>query len=550
MDPASLALGVVGLTGLFDACLKLYEHVSHARRLTQDSGRHGLFLELEKSRFELVREELLRGLRDPPEAVPVVQGGAFPVRNNDVAPTSVVVWKHDHLSRLLETVQGVLTEAQGIVVKYEQTEPKHKFKKLLPSKRHTKHLSWIADDRNRLKELIDSLRQLNNYLEQVLPAASRQRLHLAFEATVILEADVNQLRDLQTHASTIGYQDLQQGATVRVAKLTLESEMSMAYKGVQDFRIRNHEITFRTMISRSSGVYSTAIYSGSPDRKSISRTVFLERRQLFTTTSSVATAEQRLNHLASVLGSISASDNNSCSSFGIPRCLGWIAPDSSEPDLHFIELIYEYPGRQSESPVSLHTLLQTLSPKQRPSLGTRFHLAVCLARYYAKFLSVGYFHKGMHSHNILFFGDISRPYIVGCAEARAEASPEFSSPLSDTITDRELYLPWETVLTMGERDNSKRARWNAAADVYGLGVMLAEIGHWTCASAALEAASLYDFHQTLLPDMVAGLGFQMGDTFRKVVELCLSTDTSGSTEIDVWRQYSSSILEPLELCRV
>ncbi|KAL4981604.1 hypothetical protein BDW68DRAFT_172112 [Aspergillus falconensis] len=154
----------------------------------------------------------------------------------------------------------------------------------------------------------------------------------------------------------------------------------------------------------------------------------------------------------------------------------------------------------------------------------------------------------MHSHNILFFDGMERPYIVGCAEARAESSPEFSSPLSDTITDRELYLPWETILGTGESDPSKRPRWSAATDIYGLGVMLVEIGHWTSASEAWKTESLYDFHQKILPELVDGLGYQMGVIYKNVVEFCLKMDVA-ATELGVWEQYSQKVLEQLELCR-
>ncbi|KAL5339502.1 hypothetical protein BJX70DRAFT_363858 [Aspergillus crustosus] len=182
----------------------------------------------------------------------------------------------------------------------------------------------------------------------------------------------------------------------------------------------------------------------------------------------------------------------------------------------------------------MHTLLQSLSPKSRPSVGARFHIALCLARYYAKFVSVVHFHKGMHSHIILFFNDKSRPYLVGCAEARAEASPEYSSPLSDAITNRELFLPWNINLGMSESEPSRPTRWSAAADIYGLGVMLLEIGQWTGVGEVWQSASLYDFHQEILPGLVQELGYHMGDIYKSVAEFCLKMDTSRSTEIGVW----------------
>ncbi|KAL5000772.1 hypothetical protein BDV10DRAFT_182961 [Aspergillus recurvatus] len=554
MEPASLALGVIGLTGMFDACLKLYEHISNARRLPEDCQRHALFLDWEKTRFALICDELLRGIKDLPATTTEksVPGGASQLSQDGLAQplTSAAVWKHECLGRVLRMVESVLMEAQAIVEKYERSDSKRRLKDRISSKFHARKLSWIADDKNRLKELIDSLRQLNAYLEQILPAASRQRLQLAFEATVILAADLGRLQDLQTQPSTIGYEDLQRGATVRAAKLTLESDLPGVVQRVQDFRIHYHRICLRKPIEASHNVYSSAVYEAGPDGSSCKKTVLLERRQVFTTTGSIRKAETRLNNLVTALQAMTPPSNDTSSGmgFGVPRCVGWIAPDSSDPDLDFIELVYEYPGSPSTPPVSLHTLLQTLVPKSRPPLGVRFHFALCLARYYARFVSVGYFHKGMHSHNILFFDGIERPYIVGCAEARAESSPEFSSPLSDSIADRELYLPWETILGNGESDHSKRPRWSAATDIYGLGVMLLELGHWTSASEAWKTESLYDFHHKIIPELVDGLGYQVGVIYKNVVEFCLKMD-SAATELGVWEQYTRKVLEQLELCR-
>lgn len=231
-----------------------------------------------------------------------------------------------------------------------------------------------------------------------------------------------------------------------------------------------------------------------------SRAVLLERRQAFTTVDSIEAAERRLNSLVGALQSMGGpgqkqdqagnTDASNYVSFGVPRCLGWIAPESSDIDV--IELVYEYPQNSSEQPVSLHALLRRLQSKDRPSLGARFTLALLLARYYASFISVGYLHKGLHSHNVFFFNDTLDPYIVGCAESRPEIASQHSSPLSGAIEDIELYLPWEIILAMGETDASKHTRWSAAADIYGLGVMLVEIGRWSCASEAWNTASLYD----------------------------------------------------------
>lgn len=543
MEPAGLAIGIIGLTSLFDSCLKLYEHVSNAKRYPEDCKRQVLFLDLEKSRFDLVRVEILQTASTDKASI---QNGV-----NISAPTD---WQSEYLGRLLSSVHGVLEEAQAIVEKYQKPEPKRRLKSFISAKLHTNQLFWIADDKNRLKELVESLRQLNSYIEQILPVASRQRLQLGFEATVALSTDVSRLRDIQKETSVAAYGDLKQGMAVRIAKLSMDSQLST----IQDFRIHNPHIQLRKYLDGSFNVYSSAVYEISSMGKLSKKNLLLERRQAFTTVDSIEAAERRLNALVEALQSMEVPstkqiqvDSKTASSpkgFGVPRCLGWIAPESSDFDV--IELVYEYPQPTAQQPISLHTLLQRLKANNRPSLGARFNLALRLAQYYASFISVGYLHKGLHSHNVFFFDNTLDPYIVGCAESRPEVASQFSSPLSDTIEDRELYLPWETVLAMGEADASKRTRWSAAADIYGLGVMLVEIARWSCAREAWDAASLYDFHRKILPQLVEELGYQMGEMYQKVVKACLKVDEFGSaSEIEVWQSYADKVLKPLEFCR-
>lgn len=557
MDPASLALGAVGLTGLFDACLKLYEHVCNAKRYPEDCKRQVLFLQLERSRFKGIRDELLRAVGGSEEPA-AVDGDEILFQTSlqpspTPSPASPGVWRHEYLGRLLSTVRGVLTEAEAIVEKYQKTDSKRKLRTFISSRLHTHQLSWIADDRNRLKELVETLRQLNSYLENLLPAPSRQRLQLAFEATVVLSADAGRLRDIQSESVT-GYESLNHSATVRLAKLSMESKASNSQQELQDSRMDHRCLRLRKPIANGYNVYSSAIYETGPPGHLHRQSVLIERRQAFTTVDSLGEAGKRLNSLVVTLQSMQASANQppqnqtNSTAFGVPRCLGWIAPEGSNLDV--IDLVYEYPMPTLQPPVSLHTLLQTLLSTNRPSLGARFNLALCLAQSYGRFISVGYLHKGFHSHNVLFFNDTLTPYIVGYAESRPEIAPMYSSPLSDVIPDRELYIPWETILEIPEPDPSKRTRWSAAADIYGLGVMLVEIGRWTCTSQEWRTASLYDFHQKVLPGLVDELGYHMGDIYRDVARACLRVgDFEFTTEIGVWQNYSDKILKPLELCR-
>lgn len=296
--------------------------------------------------------------------------------------------------------------------------------------------------------------------------------------------------------------------------------------------------------------------------QSASRDVLIERRSAFQTTLPKAAAN-RLNRLVHVLKSMHTDSrmdqwykdaDSKLMNFGVLHCVGWITPDNQDFDT--IDLVFSYPSNSRRPPISMHSYLRlrledkiprSLLVCSRPSLGARFNLALSLARLYANFISVGYLHRGINSHNILFFSnDINQPYLVGVAEARPDQIPNQSSLLSTDYIDRELYWPWCTVTRESSTERST-ASWRTATDIYGLGVVLVEIGHWRTASNLCGNASVQEFHEILLPRAVDRLGYLMGDLYRDVARWCFNAERD-IFGLQMYKQYSAMVLAQLERC--
>ncbi|KAH7329487.1 amidase signature domain-containing protein [Stachybotrys elegans] len=126
-------------------------------------------------------------------------------------------------------------------------------------------------------------------------------------------------------------------------------------------------------------------------------------------------------------------------------------------------------------PKSLSTRIK--DQKNIPLLGDRFRLAYNLATAFSCFHAAGWLHKGLHSNNILYFErvdnsgiDEMEPFITGFQYSRPQQTESLSmGPLGDPHLDHYYHPDVEKGFTKSR-------------DLYGLGVILCEIGRWSLLS--------------------------------------------------------------------
>lgn len=229
--------------------------------------------------------------------------------------------------------------------------------------------------------------------------------------------------------------------------------------------------------------------------------------------------------------------------FRTPHCLGFFDkadPNVAEDDVDILDrrlgLIFERPSDDnlhvSLPPVSLRELLQ--DPKVRkPRVTERVHLAHAISNCLLYLHAVGWLHKGLRSHNVLFFRtrdghvDYRQPFLSGFDFSRPGGSDEMTDAPGDDV-EHDLYRHPNTQSNRRrDRERSKKS-----FDVYSLGVILVELAHWQPVEDLLRIDMrrargrpdvVRGIREALLgEDRVAAVGADMGERFEDATRKCLA----------------------------
>lgn len=229
--------------------------------------------------------------------------------------------------------------------------------------------------------------------------------------------------------------------------------------------------------------------------------------------------------------------------FRTPHCLGFFDkadPNVSEEDVDILDrrlgLIFERPSGDnlhvSLPPVSLRELLQD-SKVRKPRVTERVHLAHAISNCLLYLHAVGWLHKGLRSHNVLFFRtrdghvDYRQPFLSGFDFSRPGGSDEMTDAPGDDV-EHDLYRhPNAQSNRRRDRERSKKS-----FDIYSLGVILVELAHWQPVEDILRidirrARGRPDvvrgIREALLrEDKVAAVGADMGERFEDATRKCLA----------------------------
>ncbi|KAH6890534.1 prion-inhibition and propagation-domain-containing protein [Thelonectria olida] len=229
--------------------------------------------------------------------------------------------------------------------------------------------------------------------------------------------------------------------------------------------------------------------------------------------------------------------------FRTPHCLGFF--DKADPDVpgddvdildQRLGLVFERPADDAldpaPPPVSLRELLQ--DPKVRkPRVTERIKLAHAISNCLLYLHAVHWLHKGLRSHNILFFRtlagavDFRRPYLSGFDFSRPGGSDEMTDAPGDDA-EHDLYRhPRTQSNRRRDRERSKKS-----FDIYSLGVIFVELAHWQPVEVVLgiemrRARGRPDVvrrvrEALLAEERVAAVGADMGEKFEEATRKCLA----------------------------
>jgi hypothetical protein len=152
-----------------------------------------------------------------------------------------------------------------------------------------------------------------------------------------------------------------------------------------------------------------------------------------------------------------------------------------------IGFVFEKPNDENISPdtapVSLFDLIKS-SPK--PRVTERIHVAHAVAQSLLYLHTVNWLHKGLRSHNIVFFHittkskhgtkpkiDYSKPYLSGFEFAR----PARADEQTEIPGDNGAYNLYRHPHTQGH-GFGPRESFRKSFDIYSLGVVMVELAHW------------------------------------------------------------------------
>lgn len=235
--------------------------------------------------------------------------------------------------------------------------------------------------------------------------------------------------------------------------------------------------------------------------------------------------------------------------FRVPHCLGYFDNASRQSDLDpdsegeedatdpRIGFVFEKPQDENVSPdtppISLSDLLQS---SRKPRITDRIRLAHAVANCLLYLHSVNWLHKGLRSHNIVFFPigthdksvkstmvDYSKPYLSGFDFARPARADEMTEVPGD-VPEYNLYRhPSTQGFGFGPRESFRKT-----FDIYSFGVVLVELAHWDTINKVLgieigKVRLAAKIREKLLDEQrIADVGANMGEIYESATRKCIA----------------------------
>jgi hypothetical protein len=278
----------------------------------------------------------------------------------------------------------------------------------------------------------------------------------------------------------------------------------------------------------------------------------------------VSPSTQRLENLLSILTKLS----NNQSFHGTLKCLGYF----EDPKQPRFGLVFELPTSVYSGPADSHKPVEELKPvtllsvlqtgskslhnsnSATPPLEDRFRLAFTLALTFSKIHGDNFLHEDVNSHNIMVFKKNRRHSPNSRALQYSLRSPVICSfdLFSDFDIDDAKPTPTLNIYRHPEDPKftgNKDQKYNANFDLYGLGLVLLEIGLWQpLLDLWKQKYTLSDFKQRIEDVYIRRLASKCGTAYMQVVRDCFwAADVKGDDAIDVPQVYTR-ILTRLQRC--
>ncbi|KAF3921298.1 Phytochrome [Orbilia brochopaga] len=371
--------------------------------------------------------------------------------------------------------------------------------------------STIQRCQNALSPLFSSLRLLGDELFDLLPRDLEMRAKSLWEIEMVSSEDLSEL--LKT-VEAAGVVNQRIGTLARIKRMSV---LAADQKDPISTNLRVDPKYIKKLGPCSSHTHALVTSANRSERNTLIEWIHYGDLE----TGFLEKLLARIEALAALLNSTNPTD------FRILHCSGFV---HEKVDSAF-GLIFDFPKQRGLSPKSLaEVIVETSNLRERPTLDSRFQLALTLALSLFGFHKVGWLHKSISPYNVLFFINLrntkaarwlENPHMTGFNHSRQDDALAFTRGPDSNETVERYYHP--------EYSQSVKPQipYRIQFDYYSLGLVLLEIGLWeTLEDIIKRRKRKYATKREMLEDLqkarVPLLGHFMGTAYQDAVNACLS----------------------------
>jgi hypothetical protein len=214
MDAISFGLSVASILQLFQSCVELYGDVLSLRGRNEDVQAAYMLMQIELHTFRKLNHIFSEESASPSQANTLCQG-ILGWMQDDLGRISDLLSSHAKASETPASITTLSLEDQGQLSDDDGAQSTTKVGKS-PNKirRLARSVTWIASDKERLRDLVTRLRQWNDGLAALVPEVKRQRINYENMSESIASNSLSRLEHIE-HATEMQYPLISQYAGVR-----------------------------------------------------------------------------------------------------------------------------------------------------------------------------------------------------------------------------------------------------------------------------------------------------------------------------------------------
>lgn len=536
MELAAFVIGTSSLISVAEVCLSVARAIDGVKAFKEDSASLYAVYNFEQVRLTLWIAHVV-GITHAPidiDRLQIDEGGLPPLLTRE-SPINL----HEPLQSALTEVAKILKKLNHLLEKYGANE--------VSVTRRIRFQTTIFKEggKDQIRELLTQLKNWNDSLDRVVESRMRHHLVSNMHVRLLSAAQTDQELAVIQSAAQGTHESLGHEAAFRRQLLGIENRSDGMPSAL---KVSSHNISPSLPPPMKNGTLRTMGRFERPGVRSGELLLHLRIGQdipiLITSSLAVrvlqewklgqpnwgdnerSTATTRADRLASML----------CLENKPPklRCLDLAAytiTDGPQNRLDFC-FLYQPPSFANGvlPPLTLHTALTTLSERRRPTLAQRFGMAATLAESLLAFHTANWLHKAVCSANVLFFADeqtelpdFRQPFVAGFEFARPDTVRDLTLEGPASAGGFDLYCHPELVASLAGSGRGRR-RYQRRFDIYGLGVVLLEIGCWMTVATILRSRQGMEgtTHDHLLQTANMSLPSRVGTRYKQAVCACLN----------------------------